>query len=310
MIKTEVKEYLDYGKVLALSNGIIEAFITIDVGPRIIRFGFVNGQNIMCDNRNVISPKDDKEFEDFFGKGKKWEILGGHRIWTSPESYPKSYYPDLDPVKYEIIENGAIFTPKPEIENGMQKQLEVKMNPDSADMQVTMRVTNIAPAAQEFSIWGLTVSACHGTLVIPMNTNDTGLLANRNISVWPYTNLADSRVHFGKKYVTLRQDINIDQSFKLGFNLNDAKVYYCLGNDVFCKSYETIHPYEKYPDNNCSFETYTNNGFIEVESLSPLKSVAPNETVSLTECWSMHKKPCDVEFNNDNSIDDMLNKMQ
>ena len=178
MIKTEVKEYLDYGKVLALSNGTVEAFITIDVGPRIIRFGFVNGQNIMCDNRNVISPKDDKEFEDFFGKGKKWEILGGHRIWTSPESYPKSYYPDLDPVKYEIIENGAIFTPKPEIENGMQKQLEVKMNPDSADMQVTMRVTNIAPVAQEFSIWGLTVSACHGTLVIPTNTNDTGLLAN------------------------------------------------------------------------------------------------------------------------------------
>ncbi len=310
MIKTEIKDYKNYGKVLSLSNGIIEAYVTIDVGPRIIRFGFIDGQNIMCDNRNVMAPKDDKEFQDFFGCGKKWEILGGHRIWTSPESYPHSYYPDLDPVKYEVIENGAIFTPNAEVENGMQKQLEIKMNPNSADMQVTMRVTNIASTAQEFSIWGLTVSAQHGTLIIPMNTNDTGLLANRNISVWPYTNLADSRVHFGKKYVTLRQDINIDQSFKLGFNLNDAKVYYCLGNDVFCKSYETIHPYEKYPDNNCSFETFTNNGFIEVESLSPLKLVEPNETVSLTENWSMHKKPCDVEFNSDNSIDDMLSKMQ
>lgn len=309
MIKTEIKDYKNYGKVLSLSNGIIEAFITIDVGPRIIRFGYIGGQNIMCDNRGVMAPKDDDEFQNFFGKGKKWEILGGHRIWTSPESYPESYYPDLDPVKYEITEHGAIFTPNAEMENGMQKQLEVKMDPDSANMYVTMRVTNISDKPQEFSIWGLTVSAQHGTLIIPMNTNDTGLLANRNISVWPYTNLADSRVHFGKKYVTLRQDINIKQSFKLGFDLNQAEAYYCLGEDIFKKSYDTYHPHEKYPDNNCSFETFTNDSFIEVESLSPFKSVNPTETVSLTEQWSMHKKPCDVEFNNDKSIDEMLNKL-
>ena len=309
MIKTEISNYKDYGKVLTISNGIIEAFVTIDMGPRIIRFGYIGGQNIMCDNRSVLAPKDDREFQDFFGKNKKWEILGGHRIWTSPESYPHSYYPDLDPVKYEITDNGVVFTPNAEIENGMQKQLVVKMNPDTADMYVTMNVTNIAPNPQEFSIWGLTVSAKHGTLIIPMNTNDTGLLANRNISVWPYTNLADSRVHFGKKYVTLRQDINVEQSFKLGFDLNDAKAYYCLGEDVFEKSYPTYHNLEKYPDNNCSFETYTNAGFIEVESLSPLKQVNTDETVSLTEHWTLHKKPCDVDFASDNSIEEMLNKL-
>lgn len=309
MIKTEIKNYLDYGKVLCVTNGVIEAYVTIDVGPRIIRFGYVGGQNFMCDNRSVMAPKDDKEFEDFFGTGKKWEILGGHRIWTSPESYPASYYPDLTPVKYEITENGAIFTPNPEKENGQQKQLEIKMDPDDSNMHVTMRVTNISDAPQEFSIWGLTVSARHGTLIIPMNDNDTGLLHNRNISVWPYTNLADSRVHFGKRYVTLHQDSNIEQSFKLGFDLNQAEAYYCLGDDIFRKSYETYHPHENYPDNGCSFETYTNAGFIEVESLSPLKSVQPNETVSLTEHWSLHKKPCDVEFNNDESIDEMLNKL-
>lgn len=309
MIKTEIKNYLNYGQVLSLSNGVIEAFITIDVGPRIIRFGCVDGQNIMCDNREVMEPKNDKEFCDFFGNDKKWEILGGHRIWTSPESYPHSYYPDLDPVKYEITENGAIFTPNPEKENGMQKQLEIKMDPDDANMYVTMRVTNIATAPQEFSIWGLTVSAINGTLIMPMNINDTGLLHNRNISVWPYTNLADPRVYFGKKYVTLHQDTSISQPFKLGFGLNNAQAYYCLGDDIFRKSYDTNHETEIYPDNNCSFETYTNNGFIEVESLSPLKVVQPNETVELTEHWSMHKKPCDVDFKNDDSIENMMNKL-
>lgn len=309
MIKTEIKDYLDYGKVLSLTNGVIEAYVTVDVGPRIIRFGYVGGQNFMCDNRNAAAPKDDAEFQSFFGEGKRWEILGGHRIWTSPESYPHSYYPDLDPVSYEITENGAIFTPNAETETGFQKQLEIKMDPDDANMHVTMRVTNIAAAPQEFSIWGLTVSATGGTLVIPMNDNDTGLLANRNISVWPYTNLADSRLHFGKHYVTLRQDPNANQALKLGFDLNQAEAYYCLGCDIFRKAYETYHPQEKYPDNNCSFETYTCSGFIEVESLSPLKSVNPNETVSLTEHWSLHKKPCDVEFTSDELIDEMLNKL-
>ncbi len=309
MIKAEIKDYLDYGKVLAISNDVIEAYVTIDVGPRIIRFGYVGGQNIMCDNRNAAASKDDQEFQNFFGPNKKWEILGGHRIWTSPESYPHSYYPDLDPVKYEITESGAIFTPNAEIENGVQKSLEIKMDPDDANMYVTMRVTNIANKPQEFSIWGLTVSATGGTLIIPMNDNDTGLLANRNISVWPYTNLADCRLHFGKRYVTLRQDTNINQALKLGFDLNNAEAYYCLGDDIFRKAYPTYHPHEKYPDNNCSFETYTCATFIEVESLSPLKKVQSGETVSLTEHWSLHKKPCDVDFNDDISIDNLLNKL-
>lgn len=309
MIKTEIKDYLNYGKVLSITNGVIEAYVTIDVGPRIIRFGYVGGQNMMCDNRAAAAPKDDAEFENFFGKGKKWEILGGHRIWLSPEGYPQSYYPDLEPVKYEITENGAIFTPNVERENGVQKQMIIKMDPDDTNMHVEMRVTNISAAAQEFSIWGLTVSATGGTLIVPMNDNDTGLLANRNISVWPYTNLADSRLHFGKHYVTLRQDTNTNQALKLGFDLNKAEAYYCLGDDIFRKSYATHHPREKYPDNNCSFETYTCATFIEVESLSPLKVVQPDETVSLTEHWSMLKKPCDVEWGNDESIDNMLSKL-
>ena len=309
MLNTEIKDYLNYGKVLALSNGVIEAYITVDVGPRIIRFGFTGEQNIMCDNRDALAPKDDTEFQNFFGKNKKWEIFGGHRIWLSPESYPESYYPDTTPVKYEITEHGAIFTPEAEIQNGVQKQLEIKMDPDDANMQVIMRVKNITEAPKEFSIWGLTVSAQDGTVIVPMNDNDTGLLHNRNISVWPYTDLSDSRLHFGNHYVTLHQDRNNQQSFKLGFNLNDAEVYYCVGEDIFRKAFETNHPIEKYPDGGCSFEMFTNSSFVEIESLSPLKTVPAGETVSLTEHWSILKKPCEVDFKNDSSIDNMFDKL-
>lgn len=309
MIKTEIKNYLDYGKVFCLSNGVIEAYVTIDLGPRIIRFGYMNGKNFMCDNRAASAPKDDKRFKEFFGKDKKWEIFGGHRIWVSPESYPESYYPDSDAVEYQVTENGAVFTPKPEVELGYQKQLEIKMDPDDANMQVITRVKNIGKASKEYSVWSMSVSATGGTLVVPMNSNDTGLLHNRNISVWPYTNLADSRVYFGEKYITLRQNPDVDKAFKIGLDLNNAEIYYCLGDDILRKSYETYHPYEKYPDNGCSFETYTCATFIEIEALSPLKTVNSNETLSLTEHWSLHKKPCEVDFTSDNSIETMINKL-
>ena len=310
MIKiNEIESYKDYGKVLAISNGSIEAYVTVDVGPRIIRFGYVGGQNFMQDNRNEVGFRDGEEFESFFGKGKKWENLGGHRIWTSPEAFPDTYYPDTTPVKYELLKNGAVFTPDVERETGLAKELQVTMSDSSDEINVTMRVKNISECDKEFAIWGLTVSSKGGTLIVPMNTNDTGLLANRNISVWPYTDMSDDRIYWGKKYVTLRHNSNAVNPIKLGFDLNDAKLYYVLGNEVFTKSYETLHPTAKYPDNNCSFETYTCDVFTEVESLGELKTVKPNETSVLTENWKLSKKPCDVDFKNGTSLDNFVNKI-
>lgn len=305
----EIESYKDFGRVVSISNGVIKAYVTVDIGPRIIYFGFENGQNIMRDDRASFGSLTDEKFETFFGKGKKWENLGGHRIWLSPESYPETYYPDDAPVSYAKTDFGAVFTPNPETENGVAKTLEIKMDPDDSNMQVIMTAKNISEKPLDFAIWGLTVSALGGNLIIPMNDNNTGLLSNRIISVWPYTDMSDSRIYWGKKYVTLRQESTADTAIKLGFDLNKGSVYYCLGDDVFTKSYDTNHPDGKYPDGGCSFETYTCNNFTEVESLSELKTVAVGQTVSNTEHWSLCKKPCEVDFKDDNSIENFLKNL-
>ena len=68
----------------------MELIITTDIGPRIIRFGYINGQNMF-----YVSPSDK-------GKtgGDQWRIYGGHRLWLSPEESPRSYYPDNNKVEY------------------------------------------------------------------------------------------------------------------------------------------------------------------------------------------------------------------
>ena len=305
----EIENYKEYGKCVVISNGEIEAYVTVDLGPRIIRFGFLGGKNILFDNRKAFTPKTDKVYTDYYGEGKAWENFGGHRVWMTKETYPETYPPDDQPVKYTVTENGAVFEQPDDTKNGVKKMFEIKMDPDDANMQIKTTVKNISENEKEFAVWCISVAAADGTLIIPMNTNDTGYLANRTISVWPYTDLSDSRLRFGKKYVTVKQDTNAKVPFKIGLDLNGGQVYYVNGNDVFCKKYENNHPDGIYPDNGVSFETYTNNVMIEIENLSEVKKVASGEENTMVESWSLFKKPCEVDFTDENSIDAFLTKI-
>lgn len=304
-----IESYKKYGKCVCISNGVIEAYVTVDLGPRIIRFGFVGQQNILNDHREKFSPLTDEKYEALFGKGKAWESMGGHRVWVTPESYPETYTPDDKPVSYTVNDDGAQFTSIEDVEVGIAKTLTIKMDPDDANMTVKMNVKNISGKKREYAIWAISVCEAGGNLIIPMNTNDTGLLHNRSISVWPYTDLSDKRIRFGKTYTTIAQDVNATTPVKLGFDLNQGVVYYVLGDDIFSKRYNAKHGQLPYPDENCSFETYTNDVMIEVETLSDIKAVENGDSHEHFEFWSLNKKPCDVDFNSDASIDEMLSKM-
>lgn len=305
----EIENYKEYGKCVVISNGEIEAYVTVDLGPRIIRFGFLGGKNILFDNRKAFTPKTDKVYTDYYGEGKAWENFGGHRVWMTKETYPETYTPDDQPVKYTVTENGAVFEQPDDTKNGVKKLFEIKMDPDDANMQIKTTIKNISDKEKEFAVWCISVAAADGTLIIPMNTNDTGYLANRTISVWPYTDLSDSRLNFGKKYITVKQDTNAKTPFKIGLDLNGGQVYYVNGNDVFCKKYENNHPDGIYPDNGVSFETYTDNTILEIENLSEVKKVASGKENTMVESWSLFKKPCEVDFTDENSVDEFLTKI-
>ncbi|MBQ1965952.1 MAG: hypothetical protein II348_04675, partial [Clostridia bacterium] len=66
----EIESYKDFGKVIAVDNGTVEAYVTVDVGPRIIRYGFIGGQNLMQDDRKLLGSMTDEKYEDFYGEGK------------------------------------------------------------------------------------------------------------------------------------------------------------------------------------------------------------------------------------------------
>lgn len=272
MVKvTELQSFKDYGKCVQISNDVITALVTVEVGPRIISFGFVDSQNFLNSTRkNFPNHKKDKAYTDFFGAGRHWEILGGHRIWLSPESYPETYTPDDKPCEYSVTEHGAIFTYAEDTEIGVATQMEIKMDPDDTNMQVIMRIKNISDSSKRFSVWALSVCNQNGTLILPMNTNDTGLLSNRKIVLWSYTDISSDIFHWGKKYITVKQKPEGEKyKEKIGIDLNCGTAYYVLGDEILCKHFETQHPHADYPDGGCSFETYICNEMLEFESHLP-----------------------------------------
>ncbi len=307
MFETKIIEYKDYGKCLSITNGIVDLAVTIDIGPRIIRYGFVDDINIMLDDRSFFNHQTDEKFEKYYGKGKFYCGYGGHRLWISPEYYPEMYYPDNDPVQYEIVGNSVIFTPPVQVENDLQHRITVTLSDNSTEVQVKHEVQNLSDRNKEFALWALTMAAKGGVEIIPMNTDNTHLLPNRKMVLWPYTNPQADYIFLGKRYTTVQQPEN--SALKLGFDLKNGIAYYVLGDVVFTKKYYPNFPNGVYPDGGVSYETYSCSKFTELETLGELKKVAPGETVSHVENWSLCKKPCEVDYKNENSIDAFIAKL-
>ena len=46
---------------------------------------------------------------------------------------------------------------------------------------------------------------------------------------------------------------------------------------------------KQYPDFGCSFETFTNADFLEIETLGPMTKIEPGKTLEHAERWTLHR---------------------
>ncbi len=280
-VKIEKVSYGGWPDCYRITNGEVELIVTGDVGPRIIRYGFVGGQNLF------------KEFKEQFGKHgeKTWMARGGDRVWMAPEDAKETYALDNGPVKIAIKGDTLEATQPVEPETGLEKQIVVKLAPTGTNVEVIHRLRNTAAKPRTFAPWALTMMAQGGTGFhgFPLRgTHPKDLAPTNPLVMSAYTDLSDPRWKFTKKYLILRQDPKNPVPQKLGsFNKNTFGAY-LLGSDLFIKRY-SADPSKTYPDMGCSFETFTNNDFLELETVGPVRTVKQGETAEQIEHWSLHK---------------------
>jgi hypothetical protein len=280
-VKVEKFNYKGWLNSYLVSNGDIELVVTGDVGPRIIRLGFVGGQNLL------------KEFPEQLGKSgeKDLQLRGGDRVWKAPEDAVATWAPDNLPVEVEITGTRLVARAPVEPLTGLQKEIMVEMADSGAAVAVTHRIINRTLFPLEFAPWVLTMMAPGGVAITgfpPRGRHPIALEATNPLVMWAYTDLSDSRWGFTRKYLTLRQDPKNEEPQKLGLFNPHTWGAYLLNEELFLKQYwpnPTLH----YTDFGCSFEMFTNAEFLEIETLGPMTKVPPNQGVEYVEIWNLYK---------------------
>ena len=273
-----------FGKLVQLTNGLVELRVTTDFGPRVIHASVSGMDNMFYEDREKKKLADPY---DVYG-GDQQILYGGHRIWISPEIVPRCYHPDNAPVTTVPIENGMSFVGALEEHNQIQKIMTIQLPEDKPGVTITHTIRNTGLWDIELAPWCITMLAAGGQEIMPMPDRKTGFLNNRNISLWDYSEMNDSRVYWGKDFITLRQEASKQNPFKLGFNNEAGWAAYFNKGQAFVKFFEPAQE-GFYPDNNCCFESYTNGFMLEMETLGEFVQLGPDECVTHMEEWEVHK---------------------
>lgn len=275
-VKIEKVSYRGWDNCVRMANGIVDLVITADVGPRIIRYGFIGKENEFCEVGSTLGAKG----------GDEWIIYGGHRLWHAPEDRKRTYEPDNHPVKWEKIPDGIKTIQDIEPSTGIKKEMEIALSPEDSKVRILHRLTNSGKQAVELSVWSISAMAIGGKEVVPLAGTDTSLLPNRLMVLWPYTRLDDPRLCFLDKFIIVQHDPSMKEALKLGTSNENGWAAHFNRNRLFIKYY-THDRAARYPDFGASYETYANDFMLEMETLSPLTLLEPRRYAEHSEIWEL-----------------------
>lgn len=258
----------------------------MDVGPRILWFSLKDGPNHLRPNPAHFGLKGGLDYRSY----------GGHRLWIAPEDPVTTYTPENEPVRFEVGIESARF--ESQINSfGLKKEIELQW--DDRVVRLIHRVENRSSQLFELAPWAVTVMAAGGECIIPSEPelpHPDGLLPNRRLILWPYTDMNDPRFTWSSRTARLKQT-EAPSPQKFGSFVSAGVAAYTNFGETFVKVFDA-DPKATYPDMGCNFEAFTRHDMLEVETLGPLRVLAPGEYAEHIESWMVIKEtppPGDLE---------------
>lgn len=252
----------------------------LDHSARIVRFSPKGKVNLFADlGKSSISTP----YGDF-------HLHGGHRLWHAPEAMPRTYIPDNEGASISEIPNGVRIEMPAEAWTQIAKSIEIQLNPDQPQVIIRHELRNDGAWAAEFAPWALTMLKQGGVGIFPQpvgNTDEAGLLSNRQLVIWPYTKINDPRLTLRDDFILVHATPSLPP-IKFGYFNPHGWMAYWVDGVLFVKRFDT-QPNAQYPDHGCNTESYCNDQFIELESLGALGTVNPGQTVVHTELWEVYE---------------------
>ncbi len=275
--------YRGWNHAYKLSNGTVELIVLADVGPRIIFYGFCNGENELHE----------VDRDAGLSGGCDFRLYGGHRLWVSPE-VERTYFPDNVPVT--VSQQGTVtrFTAPPEdaaLGTHLQKEMEIELAATGSHVHVTHRISNHDRCPTQLAPWAPTMMKAGGRAILPLSLRvamDKDHYQPVGVfGLWSYTDFADPRWVLGTRFIQLRQLPAHPGRFQEqmgGISNSSGWGAYYRNEHLFLKRAVVIHG-AQYPDFGCNFEVFTNADFLELETLGPMIELQPGEAVEHVEHW-------------------------
>ena len=216
-----------------------------------------------------------------------FHFRGGHRLWHAPESMPRTYAPDTGALKITELDDGVSLETQTEPGAGIRKRIDIQLGSTSPTVSLTHTLINDGAWTVELAPWAITQFRLGGTVILPLPTEKAdaaGLLPNRQFSFWSYSNLSDSRLKLQDEYSFFKAESA--PNFKMGYFNPHGWLAYWIDGVLFKKTFDA-QINATYPDNNCNAEIFSNEEFVELESLAPFVRLEPGQSAAHSEHWEL-----------------------
>lgn len=259
---------------IELANASLSLLVSQAVGPRILVLRYQGGDNLFA------------EIPDFtmeVPRGR-FHFYGGHRLWRAPEDLHTTYVPDNTPLEVITMNNGVRVL-QVEPFTGLQKGLQVELDEVRPVVTITHTLTNLSDAPMTLANWAITQLKPGGVAILPHATDATGFLPNRQIALWPYTDIRSPYLTWGNQYTLVHAEMT-EGALKVGFPNPRGWLAYWREGTLFVKQ-AVFNPEAEYYDFGSSSECYCGKLFLELETLSPISTLAPGEAANHVETWAV-----------------------
>ncbi len=270
----EIVSFAGWQRNARITCGDAEMLVTLDVGPRVISYGFSGRENLMAVHEATA------------GKvgGDKFISYGGHRLWIAPEEDPRTFQPDNEAVDYALYGDWHVFSASPD-QFHLKKEFRIRADQSRGCFEMVHRIYNLGAYPVELAPWTPTQFATGGECIFPQPRfipHSEKVLPARPLVLWHYTNMSDPRWTWGEHVVRLKwMDM---PPTKCGALIEEGYVAFHLRGTTHLRRF-SLQEGVPYPDFNCNFETFTRHDMLEVETLGPMQPVAPGSYVEHQETW-------------------------
>ncbi|MCI1964849.1 MAG: hypothetical protein LKJ17_01740 [Oscillospiraceae bacterium] len=279
-MKLTEMEFENFGKCVQITNGVIDCIISIETGPRILRFGFTGEKNIFYIDKERRYKRPASHATAASEKHTMYYVYGGHRL-----QFCKSLqidFPDNAPVVYSVPGEGVTFTPPKLKKEEIQLSYEIIMGKETSDIMIVHTAKNCSKETMLLGLFPATVLEGGGIAVLPQNQQTQPGLPNRTFNLWPGTDINDRRLFLGNRYLTVHQEPGNEKPFRIGTNNAPGWMAYAGNGFTLIKRF-VANAQAAYPDSGSCCEVSLSADFAELSTLSPMYQVKPGETMKHVE---------------------------